>query len=418
MKIRNLLLMTTMPLVMSGTAVAESKPERFYLSEQVPPSEGKVDRRIGRLEFSNQDPSKESMQTPQDAMEFQGARILYISGKVMMEDGTPPPEAMTVDLACNGQVFQQVLTRSKGQFHFELGNRNAFSAIGAVVRGPNTVTLGQTGNSIRSRGLGRYDLTGCNLRLAPLLGYASNTISLGFRGIFDKPNVGNIILQRRQDVEGTTVSLNALSAPKKAKKAYRNARKELGKKKPKLDKAAQELDKAVAAFPKFASAWHLMGQVRLRSQDTDGARQAFHNSIEADPNFLSPYIALARMEVESSNWTQALGLTTRLVKLDPYLPISQYYHGVTTFYSGQLEQSADYLGRLKKSGQAKNFPATHYLLGSIHKQQGDIPSAAREYQLYLERSRADEELKDKIRRQLSQWEKEGLIQLASEGSGK
>ncbi|MEE8585737.1 MAG: hypothetical protein V3T83_12900, partial [Acidobacteriota bacterium] len=125
-------------------------------------------------------------------------RILYISGKVMMEDGTPPPEALTVDLVCNGQIFQQVQTRSKGQFDFELGNRNAFAAIGADVRGPNTVTLGQMGsddpfggsglgNGIRASGLGRYDLTGCTVRLSPLPGYASNTISLGFRSIFDRP---------------------------------------------------------------------------------------------------------------------------------------------------------------------------------------------------------------------------------------
>lgn len=356
-------------------------------------------------------------------------RILYISGRVIMQDGTPPPEPMTVEMVCNGQVFQQVLSRSKGQFDFELGNRNSFSAVGADVRGTNTVTLGETGrddplggfdldNGIRSSGLGRYDLNGCTVRLSPLPGYASNSIALGFRSIFDKPDVGDIILQRRRDVQGTTVSLNALSAPKNAKKAYQKARKELGKKEPKLDKVTQELDKAVKEFPEFASAWHLMGEVRLHLQDEQGARQAFAKSIEADPNYLSPYLALARLEVESSNWNQALGLTTTLVKLDPYLPLSQYYHGVSNYYSGQMEQAADFLGRLEESGQGKNFPATHYLLGTIHSQKGDIPAAAREYQLFIERSTVAEELKDKLREQIKQWESEGLIEIASQGSGK
>lgn len=362
------------------------------------------------------DPGERRMNTP---------RILYVSGKVMMEDGTPPPEPMSVEMICSGQIVQQVLTRAKGQFDFELGNRNTFAAIGADVHGPNSVSLGQdgdqdpfgTGSGIRSSGLGRYDLNGCTVRLSPLPGYSSNSIGLGFRSVFDKPDVGAIILKRRNDVQGTTVSLNALKAPKKAKKSYQKARKELEKKEPNLEKAARELDKAVAEFPEYASAWQLIGEVRQRRQDNAGAHEAFSKAIQADPNYLTPYLSLTRLEVESSNWEGALNLTTKLVSLDPYLPISQYYHGLTNFYSGHMDEAAEVLGRLKESGQDKNFPASHYLMGSILSARGEIPAAAQEYQLFLERSQIAGEIRSQIQAQLDQWVQQGLIQPAS-GSGK
>jgi len=64
----------------ASMAIAKSKPDRFYLPQPDQPFEGKVDTRIGTLEFDNQYPSKESMRTILDSMDFHGATQAYLWG--------------------------------------------------------------------------------------------------------------------------------------------------------------------------------------------------------------------------------------------------------------------------------------------------------------------------------------------------
>ena len=52
--------------------------DRFLLPQPDQPFEGKVDTRIGTLEFNNQYPSKASLDTLLDAMDFQGAAQAYL----------------------------------------------------------------------------------------------------------------------------------------------------------------------------------------------------------------------------------------------------------------------------------------------------------------------------------------------------
>jgi hypothetical protein len=54
--------------------------DRFYLPQPNQPFEGKVDTRIGTLEFSNQYPSKETLETLLDNMDFHGATQAYLWG--------------------------------------------------------------------------------------------------------------------------------------------------------------------------------------------------------------------------------------------------------------------------------------------------------------------------------------------------
>ncbi len=68
-----LLVVTFSGAYAQATAAAQSKPDRFYLPQPDQPFEGKVDTPIGTLEFSNQYPSKESVDTLLDSMDFHGA---------------------------------------------------------------------------------------------------------------------------------------------------------------------------------------------------------------------------------------------------------------------------------------------------------------------------------------------------------
>ena len=71
---------TTIALVLFAPGLTQAKPDRFFLPQPDQPFEGKVDTRIGKLEFSNQYPSKESVDTLLGSMDFHGATQAYLWG--------------------------------------------------------------------------------------------------------------------------------------------------------------------------------------------------------------------------------------------------------------------------------------------------------------------------------------------------
>ena len=73
-------LCAAMVLGISATAIAQGKPDRFYLPQPDQPFEGKVNTRIGELEFNNQYPSKESVKTILNNMDFHGATQAFLWG--------------------------------------------------------------------------------------------------------------------------------------------------------------------------------------------------------------------------------------------------------------------------------------------------------------------------------------------------
>ena len=55
-------------------------------------------------------------------------RPIFISGKVMLEDGTPPQESVVIERVCNGNARPEGYTDSKGRFSFEVGrNQGMFT---------------------------------------------------------------------------------------------------------------------------------------------------------------------------------------------------------------------------------------------------------------------------------------------------
>src|SRR5262249_6131902 len=48
-------------------------------------------------------------------------RPIFLSGKVILDDGTPPPEPVTIERVCNGTPHAEAYTDSKGRFSFQLG---------------------------------------------------------------------------------------------------------------------------------------------------------------------------------------------------------------------------------------------------------------------------------------------------------
>ena len=359
---------------------------------------------------------REQQQIPQP--DFR--RPLYLSGKVVLANGMPPPEPVKIYLDCDGQRRPAGFTNTKGTFSVDLNDRNNLAFADASVQGA-PVGIGQqaggggggfgavgTDLSTRSDGLGRVNLFGCQL-LAELGGYMADPIPLGTRSVFDNPNVGTMVLKRLDGVEGSSISVTSLAAPKKARKAYDKAFREMQKKEPNLQKAKKELESAVGLHSEYATAWNLLGRIRMMQDDREGSRAAFEKAVEADPKFLDPYPVLARLALTEQRWDDGVQWSNQLLRLNPRASMAHYFSAIANFRLGRMEASKKSVLELKEKNADREFPQSHQILGMIHAQQGLYEQAAVSYRDYLT-VQPDGPAASQIKRQLHEWEVLGVIQ--------
>jgi len=345
-------------------------------------------------------------------------RPVFLSGKVVMDDGTPPPESVTIERVCNGQVRPEAYTDSKGRFSFQLGAQNNVlmdASVSSSASGPgfgqrDSFGGGGMGGQSPGGGLGTVDLMGCEIRAA-LAGFRSEAVVLSRRSMFDNPDIGTIILRRLAGVQATAISFTTLAAPKDAKKFYEKAQKTLQQKNPKHAEAAKDLEKATQQYPQFAAAWNLLGECRLAAKDDEGARDAFQRSLAADGKYVNPYLQLAVLELRASKWADAAELTKRLVSLNPSYAQGHYFNAIANFNLGKMELAEKSARNAMDGDEGKKFPRAFHLLGAIQARQGNFPLAAENFRSYLKAAPMTPEA-EQIRRQLTEWEGLGVIQKA------
>jgi tetratricopeptide (TPR) repeat protein len=320
-------------------------------------------------------------------------RGLFLSGKVQLDDGTAPPESVVIERNCNGYARAEGYTDSKGNFSFQLGQNTTvtqdasvddsvstgISQNGGIRRSTNPASPASSNTSRRSSI--PQDLSGCEIR-AVLAGFRSDAVNLSGRRLFDSPDVGTIVLHRRTNVEGTTISATTLMAPKDARKAYDKARE--AARKGKTNDAERELDKAVAAYPQFAEAWSSLGVIHEEHQELADARRCFSQALAADPKLVTPYLHLARFSAADKNWPDVAATTNRLIKLNPYdFPEAYFYNAVAAYNLRKYDVAHTSALEAQKLDTAHKFPKVEHLLGVILYQKKDYPGAIEQMRKYL-----------------------------------
>ena len=356
--------------------------------------------------------------TPQTNNPSQGLnniqRPVFISGKVMMDDGSPLPPNVVNQRVCNGNPRSVAYTDSRGHFSFQLGQPTAFlsDASEAGSGGFGVTGASSTGGfgSAQSAGGGNPlsadpfsgQMANCELR-AQLGGYRSDTINLVNRSAMDNPDVGMIVLHRMGNVEGTSVSATSLMAPKDAKRAYEKGLQSLLKSR--SDEASKEFEKAVLAYPKYADAWMNLGKIRMQQKAFEPARDAMLKAIEADSKLVGPYIELGLMAAQQQKWEEAGQYLDRGLKLDPVDFPQAWYVDSVAHYNLKKYDAADKSAReaLKLDPRHAN-PRIQYLLGLILVEKHEYPASAEQFRDYLKFAPAAPD-HDKVKEQLAQLEK-------------
>ena len=343
---------------------------------------------------------------------------VFLSGEVVLEDGTYPEEPVRVELVCEGSVRRQTYThQGLYRLEFNAGTAQAGTVPDASMSEPPSETeffqaernsLGGPSQAYAPQVVNTLDLTGCELR-ARLAGFQSNTVSLGRRKPLDRTEVKTMVLRHTRTAEGSTISLNSLQAPDKAKKAYRNAYTELRKTRPSLSKARRELERAVKKFPDFAAGWQLLGEVHLRRTDEPAARQAFAESMTADPKYIRPYLSLASLEFDQERWGEVEKLCSQVIGLNPDVTYAHYLCGAANYSLRRTDLAEESIRKVQASNQARRYPVADFILGGILTERGDIPSASAEFRRFLA-AQPQGPLAKQARQLLQDWEKQGLIE--------
>lgn len=312
-------------------------------------------------------------------------RPIFLSGKVMLDSGTPPPESVLIERVCNGTPRPEGYTDSRGRFSFELGRNQQMLADASVGSSSDGLFGGGTSSPAgfgRNRPITERELMGCELR-AVLPGYRSDVLSLAGRRVMDNPEVGTIVLHRMGNVEGTTISLTSLLAPKDAKKAFDKGMEAARKKK--WEAARKEFEKAVEVYPKYATAWFELGRLRQREQNREEARNAYQKSLAADAKFVKPYLPLAEMASQERNWQETADITARMLRLDPVsFPEAHFLNSVANFNLRKLDAAETSARAALKIDTEHRFPRANHLLGIILANKADYAGAAEQMQHYLD----------------------------------
>ncbi len=330
--------------------------------------------------FSQTEESREDSEDP-SILAPAIPRTISVGGQVRLDDGTIPLEPVTVEATCNNPTLPETYTDQKGRFSVEIGDRSSLFGGSARISGAES-----SASFARYESIGRrettVDLHGCELRLE-LTGFRVQVVSLDGKDGASYVDLGMVPLRRYASGDAGSISITTLQAPEKARKRYDQALKQLRGKKARPDKAVNELQSALAAYPGFAAAWTLLGEIHWKSGDFDQAEGALAKAMEADPAYVRPYLPMARIAYQRRRWDDTLQLSDRMLRLNPYIMDAVFLRALASYQLGQSDTAEKSALQVRESNDAGRFPEVYYLLGLIRSKRGDYLTAAADFRDYL-----------------------------------
>ena len=329
-------------------------------------------------------PSKTTTTTGSGVPEQPKLQMLFITGVVVMEDGSLIPSGAVIERSCQGRVTREGYVAANGGFSFQIGGS---SRLGSMVPDASEefhdfVRSGRAPGGVTGMGAGgTASLMGCELR-ASLAGYRSSRVTLDGLHTMGRIDAGTILLVPIEKVRGTLVSATDLAAPKPAKKALERAKEAFQKSK--LGEAEKQLKAALEAYPNYAAAWAGLGQVYQATQRIPEARKAYESAIAADDKFVHPYLSLARLANIEQKWQEAADLTDRALQLDPVdFPEGYFFNAVAHYNLNNFEAAERSAHRAQRLDPQHRIPQTYIVLANILERRKDLAGAAEQLQAYL-----------------------------------
>jgi tetratricopeptide (TPR) repeat protein len=322
----------------------------------------------------------------QGASDNSSERVVFFTGNVMLDDGSPPPDAVRIERVCGGHAIFETWTDEKGHFGFKVTPNGSDVASGDASAqgegGPSELNKAISARSTQYSMPITQALRDCELR-AVLAGYRSEAVSMAIKSTMDDARVGTIVLHPLSRASSLTVSATTLQASANARKAYQRgleaARLE------KWDVAAAEFGKAVKMYPKFAIAWYQLGLARQNRNEAVGAVESWKEAQQSDPRYVKPYENLTVAADHRGDFAESEKYSRLWLQLDPDdFPGAYLLNAVANARLNkpeEAERSAREGLRLDKDGK---IPRISYVLGLILMDKKEYAESAKCFRKYLE----------------------------------
>lgn len=277
---------------------------------------------------------------------------LILTGKVQMEDGSPPPKPVLIQKVCSDMGSAPgPLTDKKGNWLWRIQVDPMRTRVCRI----EASSQGYESTSVDISAFNAFNSTSKEVPPLILFPSAPNpmTIVMGENGVPGK-------------------SLNSWRAAMKAIQAGS------------LAEAESQLQAVVNASPKFAQGWHTLAIISSNNQKGPQAKEAWERAIEADPKMLQPYVGLARLCVKIKDWQCTEAASDKLLKLDKKNTFPEIYiHQAVARYGAK-----DLDGALSAAENAVKLDRVHkrseYILGRILEAKGDIAGAKEHMTKYVQ----------------------------------
>lgn len=287
---------------------------------------------------------------------------VILHGKVVMEDGSPPPIGVSIERVCSDIAGSMpgVLTDKKGEYIWRM-NIDPLESRKCFIRASHA---GYSSSEVQVSGV---DTTHTTLELPPITIHASSG-------------------------DPYTINFSDKGIPGRAMGDWKAAIKALEAQN--LSEVGSHLEAVVAFAPKAPQAWHALGVIDDKLNKQAEAHTAYEHAIATDPKLLPPYVTLTRLCIKTKDWNCAAKTAGALIKVDSkHLYPEIYLHQAVARY-----ELKDLKGAQESAEEAIRFdpkyahPRTEYVLGRIFEAEGDIAGAKQHMAKYLQLEAAPQDV--------------------------
>jgi tetratricopeptide (TPR) repeat protein len=299
------------------------------------------------------------------------ASSLILNGKVIMENGSAPGRAVSIERVCAGDKPEHIAdTNAKGEYMWRATANRATTDFNHLTNG----SLGATVFANTPREI-------CTIR-ATMPGYESTQLEVQDVTALDNPVLPTLTLMPR----GSQIDLETsqVSVPRNAASAWNRADKEIRRKN--WPGAEEQLRAVVAAAPKFARGWEMLGNVFQFDKKPKEARDAYQNAVTNDPRRLPVYLLLARAEIDAHDWDATRQTAAALVKADlkKEYPEAYVYQAIAAYNLNDLNNAAASAEEAIRVDKKHNVPRAEYVYGLILQARQDNSGAREHLSRFLE----------------------------------
>ncbi len=283
-----------------------------------------------------------------------GWSVIYLHGKVTMEDGSPPPKMVVIERWCSDQMAPDNVAYAdkNGQFTWKM----------------------------------EFDVDAerrCNIR-AVLKPYKSSEYTIPDMNAFSDPTLPPLVLSQGGGNSVMDVFSPDARVPSNVQGDW--SRAQTAARTGKWADAERALKAATTAAPKFARGWNALALALERENKPSDAWKDYKLAIEADPKMLSAYAALARLSIEVKDWENAEQVTGELIKRDTekQYPEARLMQAMARYQLKDLDGSVASAAEAIRLDTKHKLPVIEYVMGLSLAAKGDYDSARQHLNRYLE----------------------------------